>query len=350
MPVLPPMKAADLSVEVDLTREDLGLGQFLNNPDPDRYAIEKKVDGCRIKILLQADGNKILSQDRDVSDHFPHLRDATIDGADGILLDGELLANGPDGRILSAATSLLTSSAVNAFTKQKAYGAAWMVVFDILEYPASGENVMAKSYDERREILEVLVPPLGKAAEFLADYWFDDYPEVPIQLIESEPATVAAMEKHRKGEGFMIKERKGKYRPGGRDGGGWYKFKWLSTADAVIVGYKPGKNSLSNMVGSVELALLERVPSPTATTWTKDGIHYRSVPVASVGVFTNAFREALTAPDGSLKREYYGKVMEFESQGIGTGGKARHPRFVKMRPDKDPTECGLEQLDSIPKV
>src|SRR6266702_4178594 len=197
MTVIPPMKASDLSTEVDLTAEDLGLGRFLSNPDPNRFGIESKLDGCRINILLHEGGNKILSRGRDVSDHFPHLRDATIAGADGILLDGELLASGPDGRILSAATSLMVSSPVNAVMKQKVHGPAWVVVFDILEYPASGESIMAKPYDERRGVLGVLIPPLGEAAAFTADYYFGEYPELPIQLIESEPATVASLAKFR---------------------------------------------------------------------------------------------------------------------------------------------------------
>src|SRR5262249_15464215 len=122
MPVPEPMKAQDLTNDVDLKAEDLGLGQFLSNPDPDRFAIERKVDGCRINIEVHAEGNRILSRGRDVSDHFPHLKNAAIDGAEGVLLDGELLAGGPDGRILSAATSLLTSTPENAVAKQNQYG------------------------------------------------------------------------------------------------------------------------------------------------------------------------------------------------------------------------------------
>ena len=111
MKVPEPMKALDLTREVDLTAEDLGLSRYFN----DHYVIEPKVDGCRVIMELQSSGNIIYSRGRDVSAHFPHLRDAVISPAmNGFMLDGELLANGPDGQVLSAATSLLVSSPVNA--------------------------------------------------------------------------------------------------------------------------------------------------------------------------------------------------------------------------------------------
>lgn len=337
-----PMKAQDLSTDVDLAAVDLGLEKFFSCPDPDKYAMEPKLDGCRIVILLSETGNRVLSRGRDVSDHFPHLRDAVIEGAEGILLDGELLAEGPNGGILSAATSLLNAKTEGAVTRQVRYGPAWFVVFDILSAGSvSSDNVLRLSYDERRKLLTILIAQLEDAALLAADEHFGAAPHVPIQLVPSYPALAEHLNKFRDGEGFMIKDRRGKYIPGGRDGSGWWKFKWLSTADGFISGWKPGENSLSGMVGSVTLSLCAGNINDSS---------FQVIDVAKVGVFSNDFRRQLTAPDGSLKKEYLGQVMEFACQGVGTKGMARHPRMIRMRSDKSWTECGVEQLRSIPRV
>lgn len=356
MAVPKPMKAQDLSREVDLTCADLGLGQYLNV----QYVMEPKVDGCRIMLELHATGNLVLSRGRDVSDHFPHLRDATMEGVEGVLLDGELLANGPDGRILSAATSLLVSTPDNAVQKQREYGPAWMMVFDILSMgDVTTTNVMRENYDERRHLMSMIIEGgdafegLAEIAEFHASVIFETSPdtELAIQLLPSYEATAENIDLFRGIEGFMIKDRGSKYQPGGRDGSGWFKFKWLHTADAFITGFKPGENSLTGQVGSVTLSIL--VPDPKGTLPMRVGtdiIAAKTVEVATVGVFTNEFRRELTGPDGGLNEDYWCKVMEFSCQGIGTGGMARHPRFVRMRPDKVPADCGPEQIAPIPRV
>ena len=316
-----PMKAMDLTRDVDLAAEDLGLARFYDG----KFVMEPKVDGCRLVIELQADGNIIYSRGRDVSAHFPHLRDATITPSmNGFMLDGELLANGPDGQVLSAATSLLVSSPANAIRKQALYGNAWFMAFDVLSLGAAAEgDIMRAPYDARRLALETVIPPLSEAADGM------------IKIIESFPASPDILEKFRNGEGFMIKQRSSLYHPGGRSGG-WWKFKWLSTCDAFITGWKPGENSLSGMVGSVTLSIFST--------------DSRTVEVATVGVFTNEFRRQLTSPTGALKSEYYGQVVEFACQGIGTQGMARHPRFVRMRPDKRNVDCTIDQLNAIPRV
>ncbi len=333
----PPMKAADLTREVDLTDPALGLNSFYQ----DRYVMEPKLDGCRIVLELQEEGNRIWSRGRNVSDHFPHLQRAIVPGLNGVVLDGELLAIGPAGQVLSAATSLLVSTADNAVLKQKAFGKAWIVVFDILDIGDAGAHLMEETekihvmmdpYDARRELLEVIVPNLSAASGS------SPHGQPYVSLIPSVTASADHLENFRTGEGFMIKDRNSLYHPGARSGG-WWKFKWLSTADGFITGFKPGENSLKGLVGSVTLSIYD--PGKGAGSMEE---------VATVGVFTNAFRAEISAPDGTLKAEYYGKVMEFACQGIGTQGMARHPRFVRLRPDKTMADCTADQLDAIPVV
>jgi ATP-dependent DNA ligase len=360
-----PMKAADLTNVADKSSPTLGLERFFTG----RFIMERKVDGCRITIRLDHRGNKVFSRGRDVTDHFPHLEAACITGADGVELDGELLANGPDGRVLSAATPLLTSGTTKALERQKLFGPGWMVVFDILSLgpdPVSNleqwspgnrsaileilirtgtVNVWMWSYADRRKMLEMLMTDQGllSAARFATEYEFEDDPRggelAGIQLIESVPCTAENIDLFRNGEGFMIKDVQSKYIAGGRDGAGWYKFKWTSTCDAFIVGYKPGENSNKGLVGSVTVALVKDPADP-----------FNFIEVATVGVFTQAERRSMSAEDGSLRPEYYGRVLSFACQGMGTQGMARHPRLVEWRPDKTAVDCTLDQLAAIPVV
>lgn len=303
------------------------------------YVAEPKFDGARMMMILGSTENMVVSPRRSVktfaatsrTDNFPHFRDAVVPTLAGTILDGELLAPSPKlptkggftDSILNASVALVNQGAAGAVSIQQRYGLARFYAFDVTMM--LGEDIKGADYDERREVLEVVVAELRNR-----------YPSLPIELVNQYPVTegviAAAIEDGY--EGVVIKNRHTTYRPGSRSGG-WYKVKQLSTADGFITGWETGKGSNAGKVGSVEVSVY------------RDG---DIIAVAQVGNLTDELRDLMTSPSGSLRAEWYRQVLEFAGQGITKGGKVRHPRLVRLRPDKSPLDCQADQLDGWTRV
>lgn len=300
-----------------------------------RFVAEPKLDGSRMMVVLGSDSNMVVSPRRSVttfgatnrSDNFPHLRDAVVPALAGTILDGELIAPTPKlptkngdftNSILNASVALVNQNAPSAARLQSMYGPAKFYVFDVTML--QGDDIQRLTYDERREILEVVVGKLNET-----------YPDVPFILINQYPVTGSIIEAAIEDgfEGVVIKDRKSSYRPASRNG--WYKVKQLSTADGFITGWERGKGSNAGKVGSVEVSVYDA--------------HGNPLQVAKVGNLTEDLRNEMTSPDGSLKPEWYDRCLEFAGQGMTKGFKVRHPRLVRLRPDKEPKDCQIDQLD-----
>ena len=96
--------------------------------------------------------------DKDITGSFPELREAGEQlGSRPAILDGELVALGPDGRpsfgLLQQRLHLSDRSQV---TRRAREIPATYVVFDVLHL--DGRSLLHLSYDERREHLETLGP------------------------------------------------------------------------------------------------------------------------------------------------------------------------------------------------
>jgi bifunctional non-homologous end joining protein LigD len=331
-----PMKAQDLKSKINWqakgTARFAGISQFLTP----QWVAEPKLDGCRLRMFLGATANSLNTGRRSVktfaylnrSDNFPHLRDAAVASLAGTVLDGEILA--PSGKIqthtgmwtdslLNASVALVNSKPTGSVQTQKRFGKATYWVFDVLA--VSGNNVQHCTYDERRRLLEHTVELLNV-----------HYPECQIKIVPQMPATMESIQASLGAgfEGVMLKLRNGSYLPGKRSNL-WQKVKVMSTADAFVVGYSPGENSNDGLVGSLELAVI--CPDGTVRAF------------AQVGNLTDDMRQAISAPDGSLKRDFYGTVIEVMAQGLGKNGRTRHAHMVRIRPDKLAAECTEDQLD-----
>lgn len=325
------MKARDLRPEIDWGTEApfARLGAYLT----EAYVAEPKLDGCRLRIRIGSHGAH-LTTGIDRTGNFPHLAAIGSPELAGYVLDGELVA--PSHRIrttsgtwtdslLNASTAIVNSGPANAVRLQSACGPAQLWVFDVVSAPGIGEDVQKLPWTERREILELVVQLAGA-----------QFPDAQLRLVPAYPAraeVVAASIAHGF-EGVMLKRKTSAYKPGTRSD--WLKIKTQSTADAFITGYEPGKDGWAGAVGALKLAVHNA-----------DGSYWD---VASVGNLTDAFRAEISGPDGALKPEWYGVVIEFMAQGITSGLRARHPFMLRVRPDKTPAECGADQLDIFPRV
>jgi ATP-dependent DNA ligase len=248
----------------------------------------------------------------------------------GTILIGEFLAPvlpDYDRPLLNHSSALFNSSPREA-RKWFFYGSPRFVVFDILA--ESGADVTAETYDERRVRLERVV------AMILARF-----PGCGVELIHQMPATVTTIEGvlSMGGEGVVLKRRASAYQVGKQRpvrSPDWCKIKRYSTIDVYLTGgWKPGENSRAGTVGSVEVAVMDGAGN--------------NVVIGDVAVKPCWVAE-VTAPDGSLREQMTGTVIEVMAQGLNEFGHLRHPHMIRVRPDKSPGDCSDVQLSLLARV
>jgi bifunctional non-homologous end joining protein LigD len=358
-----PMKAQDTKKLVKLSADGpdySGIAHLLT----DQFVAEPKLDGARMRMFVGLTGSTLNTGRRSVrtyrytdrSANFPHLSRVGHRDLAGVVLDGEIIA--PQAKIqthtgtwtnslLNASVALCNSNPVGSVATQRRFGKAQFWVFDVLVAPG-GESVQHLPYEQRRVLLEKIVELVGAL-----------YPDLPeLQVVPQLSATEESIRESMLAgfEGVMLKRRSSKYEAGKRSHH-WWKVKTMSTADGFVVGYNPGENANSGLVGSLNLAV-DLGPVPQSGRLGENellfdapsGQKHVARAVAQVGNLTEAMRREISAPDGSLKPEYYGIVVEWVAQGLGKNGRARHAHMVRIRPDKGPEDCGEDQLEIFPAV
>jgi ATP-dependent DNA ligase len=285
-------------------------------PDDPGWAYEPKWDGFRTIVFV--DGGETYLQSRNgkpMSRYFPEL---TFPPG-RYVIDGEIVASSFDtlGQRIHPAASRIARLAEET--------PARFVAFDVL---ALGDDVLLeRTYEERRAILETidgleLTPVVRTAGE--AERWL------------------------REEEGVVAKELACPYCPGERKG--MVKVKRVRTLDAVVMGWRPGKEE--NTVGAIILGL-----------YGEDGrLHEVG---HSSGLSKQRKRELITelAPfetgergSGEPSRWTHGRDLEWValrpelvvevSYDHVSDGRIRHgTKVVRWRDDKPPRECLLEQLE-----
>lgn len=265
--------------------------------NPGLYAVEEKWDGFRALLAIAPDGS-IAIRNRNGEDKgrgantpvlFAALRAliaAMPSMTKGTVLDGELV-----GPSWSETAHLLGGAG-------RSESGLRFVVFD-LPYGA-GRDLRSLPFSARRAHLETL---MAKARS-------------PIEISQLLRPTrdLAAQIWARDGEGLIIKRLDAPYLSGNRNS--WSKIKETHSAEAVITGFEPGNGKYAGMVGAVILSQY------------RDG---KLVEVTRVSGMDDATRAALGP--GAIN-----VVLEFLYQKRTTDS-YRHPRWLRVRPDKDPADC-----------
>ena len=236
-PPLSPMLAQS-AADSDEALQKLGEAQF-----------EWKLDGARVQLHRDGDEVRVCSRAlNDVTSAVPELVELArrLPGK-SLVLDGEAIALGPDGRPRSFQTTMrrfgrkLNVEALRAELPLSAF------FFDVLH--ADGEDVIDRPASERSASLDRLVPPelalprlvtgdAGAAEAFLA-------------------SALAAGH-----EGVMAKSRSGAYEAG-RRGGGWLKIKRAHTLDLVVLAAEWGSGRRKGWLSNLHLGA--RGPRPASS-------------------------------------------------------------------------------------
>lgn len=216
-------------------------------PD-DKWAFEGKWDGYRVTIATSGAGGQARLVSRNgnsmdwLTDGFPGLADALERPA---VIDAELVILGSDG--VPDFASLAKQAAAEG--QDSSLPAVELFVFDVLE--VDGVDLRSQPWERRREVLDLLAPALTGV----------DRVHVPEVL--DGPGDRALAEAEEFGwEGIVAKRRDSRYESGRRSKA-WLKEKLLTTTEAVVGGWRPGKGGRSGSLGSLLLGL----PAETGLTY-----------------------------------------------------------------------------------
>ena len=292
-------------------------------PTEPGWSYEPKWDGFR--ALAFVDGTDVHLQSRNarpLTRYFPELEFPP----GRYVLDGEIVVFGADRQPDFDALGQRIHPAATRIRQLAEATPARFVAFDLL---AEGdESLLELSQGERRERLERLVQAPVDLTPMTTD------------PAEAEPWLTGA-------EGVIAKQRSAPYRPGERVG--MVKVKRVRTIDAIVLGWRPGKEP--GTVGSLIL-----------------GLHDEAGDLREVG-HTSGF-------NAKQKRELVEHLAPYETGERGSGepsrwNNARDLEWVKLRPelvieiafdhtsndrirhgakllrwreDKDPAACTMDQL------
>lgn len=216
-------------------------------PD-DKWAFEGKWDGYRVTIATSGAGGQARLVSRNgnsmdwLTDGFPGLADALERPA---VIDAELVILGSDG--VPDFASLAKQAAAEG--QDSSLHSVELFVFDVLE--VDGVDLRTQAWERRREVLDLLTPALTSV----------DRVHVPEVL--DGPGDRALAEAEDAGwEGIVAKRRDSRYESGRRSKA-WLKEKLLTTTEAVVGGWRPGKGGRSGSLGSLLLGL----PAETGLTY-----------------------------------------------------------------------------------
>jgi ATP-dependent DNA ligase len=296
-------------------------------PVGERWCYEPKYDGFRAIAFI--DGDQVWLQSRGLKPlhrYFPELSfppgQYVLDGE--IVIDADSGAGDQDFGALQQRIHP-AQSRIKMLAEQTP---ARYVAFDVLARDA--ESLLDLPQSERRAVLEQL-----------------ELPGIDLTPLVNEPAEAEPW-LHR-GEGVVAKDVNAPYRPGQRVG--MVKVKRLRTIDAVVVGYRPGKED--GTVGSLILGLYD--PSGELhVVGHSSGL--RAAEKRSLVAKLEPF-ETGTRGHGDPSRWKSEKDLEWielrpelvveVTFDHASGGRIRHgTKILRWREDKQPRECALSQMQS----
>ena len=299
-------------------------------PTDEGWAYEPKYDGFR--SIAFVDGDELFLQSRSgrpLARYFPELE--FPEGR--YVIDGELLILGDDGREIFDA---LQNRLHPAESRVKMLSETTPAVFRAFDLLAVGDEAAVESpFSERRAALAKLVG------------CFADPGSVELTPIADDPADAEPWLAD--GEGVIAKRVDSPYLMGERKA--MVKIKRLRTIDAVVAGWRPGKEE--NTVGSLMLGLYD----PKGELHVVG--HTSGLKAAQKRELVETLAPYETGERGSADPSRWSADRDLEWVSLRpelvievsfdhvSAGRIRHgAKILRWRTDKEPAECTLEQLDS----
>lgn len=298
-------------------------------PLGDRWVYEPKYDGFRAVVFV--DGGEVMIQSRSgrpLARYFPELR--FPEGR--YVIDGEIVIDEADagehaGQDFDALQNRLHPAASRVAMLAEQTPARY-VAFDVLA--VEDELLLEQPLSLRRERLQALIVP-----------------PISVTPLTRDPADCEPWLQH--GEGVVAKDLTAPYRPGQRTG--MVKVKRVRTIDAVVAGYRPGKEP--GTVGSLILGLYDEAGKLHVVG------HSSGIRAADKRKLIDRLAPYETGQRGHGDPSRWKTEKEMEWVSLRpelvvevtfdhtSGGRIRHgTKILRWREDKPPRECALAQMQS----
>jgi ATP-dependent DNA ligase len=292
-------------------------------PTGDGWIFEPKWDGFRALAFVDAGDVYLQSRNgRPLRRYFPEL--SFPDGS--YVLDGEIVLFDAEGRQDFDALGQRVHPAESRIRMLAETTPTRFVAFDLLAL--DGETLLELPQRERRARLEALV-------------------EAPVDLTPASTDPADAAPWLQGAEGVIAKELDAPYRPGERVG--MLKIKRVRTIDAVVMGWRPGKEE--GTVGSFILGLYDGDGlRPVGHTSGFSAKEKRELP-ARLAPYETGKRGTADPSRWANERELEWVelrpelVVEVTFDHVSNNRIRHGAKIARWREDKDPRECTVDQLD-----
>jgi bifunctional non-homologous end joining protein LigD len=273
------------------------------------WAIEEKFDGHRLVVCVERDdeacaqrtirGVKVTAWTRPRK----HAGDVSGKSMNTRPLPAHLVANLSrlpagvyDGELLGGETSTDVTRTDLAHTLR-------FVVFDVLQQ--DGQDVMTRSYDQRREILvSILHRAIGNVSLASAK----------VVTCQADVTRFVDEVWSRGGEGAILKRRAAPYRPGKRSPD-FIKVKKLLTTVCTVVGFEATRGKVLNRGAYATVVLRD------------DAGHETSVKTVDDAQLEEFNKQGAWAKNANVPHPAIGRKLRIEYQDIAADGGYRHPRW-----------------------
>jgi len=317
LPLVPPVVP-----QLALSRRELPTGAGL--------AYEVKLDGFR--ALAFVDGEEVFLQSRNgkpLGRYFPELRFP----AGRYVLDGEIVVRDGAGREDFDALGQRIHPAASRVAQLSLQTPAVYVAFDLL---ADGDQTLLElPFSERRAALEALLGGEGFAG-------------APVELMETVATAQEAERWLACAEGAIAKETSAPYRPGERKG--MVKVKRVRTIDAVIVGWRPGKEP--GTVGALILGLYDGLQLRVVGHCSGLSAAEKRRLVGFLGDYETGERGSADPSRWSAGKDLEWValrpelVVEIDFDHVSAGRIRHGAKLRRWREDKAASQCTFDQLSS----
>lgn len=279
---------------------------LLDIEDNADLVVGKKFNGYNETIIIAGGEIRVFNRSgTEQTYNIPHITGIIVPRELDLVLPCEGIA--PSGRVEDA-KSIFGSSAEYALDWQCTHGFATMIAVNIIRY--NRRDLKSTPFGERLDILKEVVAYLQSLGM--------DYLRQEILHHENKAELFHQITTVEMGEGVVVKSLSGTEKD-------WFKVKTVRSWDAVIMGFTEGKGKYTNTIGAIIYGFFLN------GTLTETG---------RCSGMTDAERYMFS----SSPQSFINRVIELQGQEIGNQGGIVFPRFVRLRDDRTPESCFLEEL------
>ena len=296
------------------------------------WAYEIKWDGMRVLAVVEPEAVRLHSGNgKDATGTYPELA-GLAEALDGhtVLLDGEVVAFDEDGRPSFGQLQQRMHVTGPEVARRAADTPILYVVFDLLHF--DGNDMFSLPYLDRRFLMSEIVEP--------GDHW-----QVPGHQIGDGESLLQAT-KDRGLEGVVAKRVDSVYVPGKRSPA-WRKIKARRRQEMVVGGWQPGDGRRDGTVGSLLVGhyVGDRLQfgGKVGTGFSDRELARLDALFAPLEVDRSPFDPPPPRPIARSARWLQPVlVAEIEFAEWTSDGSLRHPTYLGLRDDKDPTSVVRE--------